>query len=148
MAETLCKLSYSELNALSSRLDETAETVRNPSVRADITQARLAISDLSGRRFLLGELATKIRELNVARKITDDVCESPAAGDRRMTNTQLHDLARRLRNRAVLCLDSDTDAAHDLLMASYCLDHLRCTRIAVDAMLAEATAMNSALAGS
>lgn len=57
-----------------------------------------------------------------------------------MTNTQLHDLARRLRTRAVLVLDSDADAAHDLIVASYCLDDLRCTRIAVDRMLSEATA--------
>jgi hypothetical protein len=50
-----------------------------------------------------------------------------------MTNSQLHDLARRLRSRAVLSLDADTDAAHDLLMASYCLDDLRMTRQAIAA---------------
>jgi hypothetical protein len=37
-----------------------------------------------------------------------------------MTNSQLHDLARRLRSRAVLFLDSDIEAAHDMLMASSC----------------------------
>jgi hypothetical protein len=57
-----------------------------------------------------------------------------------VTNTQLRYLARRLRTRAVLLLEADTDAAHDLLMASHCLDDWRATRIAVDAMLHEATA--------
>jgi len=55
-----------------------------------------------------------------------------------MTNNQLQDLARRLRTRAVLVLDADPDAAHDMLLASYICDDLRVTRMAVDAVLLEA----------
>jgi hypothetical protein len=58
-----------------------------------------------------------------------------------MTNASLSQLSHRLRCKAVLLLTDDIDFAHDLLMASYMLDDWRHTRIAVDAMLTECTAV-------
>jgi len=47
-------------------------------------------------------------------------------------------LSRRIRGKSALLLDYDLDFAHDLLMASFCLDDLLASRQAIDAILIEA----------
>jgi hypothetical protein len=54
-----------------------------------------------------------------------------------MTNPELLALSRRLRGKSALVLDVDIDFAHDLLMASFCLNDLLASRQAVDAILIE-----------
>jgi hypothetical protein len=61
-----CLLPYDELQALALRLDETAETVRNPSVKADIVQAARAVSDLSSLRFAISEIAAQTTDHETA----------------------------------------------------------------------------------
>jgi hypothetical protein len=55
--EQLSHLTYSELAALAARLNETAETIRNPALRADLHQAVGAISDLASLKFGIEEIA-------------------------------------------------------------------------------------------
>jgi hypothetical protein len=45
--EQLSRLTYSQLEELSARLQETAETVRNPAHVSDLKEAACAVSDLA-----------------------------------------------------------------------------------------------------
>ena len=55
--EQLNTLTYSELAALAARLIETAETIRNPALYADLHQAAGAVSDLASIKFAQEEIA-------------------------------------------------------------------------------------------
>jgi hypothetical protein len=55
-----------------------------------------------------------------------------------MSNTGLLELSRRLRTKSAVVLDVDLDFAFDLMAASCLLDDLYETRVAVDALVAEA----------
>jgi hypothetical protein len=59
-----CRLEYSELQELALRLSETAESVRNRAVKADINEACRAISDLASTRFAVEQLARKLIAIN------------------------------------------------------------------------------------
>jgi hypothetical protein len=59
-------LTYSELAELAARLNKTAETVRNPLVRADLLQAAGAVSDLASIKLAIEELATHTSEMIIA----------------------------------------------------------------------------------
>jgi hypothetical protein len=50
-------LPYSELAALAARLNEAAEDIRNPSLRADLFAAAGAVSDLASIKFGIEEIA-------------------------------------------------------------------------------------------
>jgi hypothetical protein len=65
-AEIQCRLTYSELQALSLRIDELAGSIMNPGHRADLAQACRAISDLSSLRFAVSEIAASIHDATTA----------------------------------------------------------------------------------
>jgi hypothetical protein len=67
--EPLSRLSYTELAALAARLIETAETIRNPSLHADLHQAAGAVSDLAGTRFGIEEIAASTHDSNTAAEL-------------------------------------------------------------------------------
>jgi hypothetical protein len=61
--EQLNTLTYSELAALAVRLTETAETIRNPALYADLHQAAGAVSDLASIKFGIEEIAKIAMEI-------------------------------------------------------------------------------------
>ena len=78
--EQLNTLDYSGLSSLAARLTESAETIRNPSLRADLHQAAGAVSDLASIKFGIEELAAdcdagtalKLQELVGLRRRDDE----------------------------------------------------------------------------
>jgi hypothetical protein len=67
--EQLSHLTYSELAALAARLIETAETIRNPALYADLHHAAGAVSDLASIKFALEEIAGDRRDREVAKEL-------------------------------------------------------------------------------
>ena len=53
------------------------------------------------------------------------VTDMPAHCEREATYIDMHALSQRLRGKALLLMDDDTDFACDLICASYLLDDLR-----------------------
>lgn len=62
----LCGLSYSDLEALSGRIDDLVQVIRNPGIVKDLAQASLAVSDLASMRFAIEEIAADCNDTKLA----------------------------------------------------------------------------------
>jgi hypothetical protein len=72
-------LSYSRLAELAARLIQTAETIRDPALYADLHQAAGAVSDLASIKFGIEEIAAAIHDGTTADELLALIGREPRA---------------------------------------------------------------------